>query len=279
MVKDPAMGHVDDGDGEARSQPSVDFPGAQAANRVLQVLKAVARSPTPISVSETARRTSLNRTTAWRMLQVLEAHGFVDREESNGRYQLGASTLLLFPAGQEDDALIRRSLPYLSRLADETGETVNLSVPRSGHAIAIHQIDPPGTLAVDWVGRAFPPHLTSDGKIYLASLPDSDLEPYVESAVRRRYDLTQPVDLDHLREELTEVRTSGVAFTLGDLDPGLYGASAGVWDDAGRLIAIVSVTGPSHRVDRTRLEEMRPALFQAADDIRSALSPSPQPQS
>src|ERR687889_268164 len=76
-----------------------------------------------------ADRCGLNRSTAWRILATLEHHGLVERDPQGNRYRVGFAVLrLAATAGHEP--LVRLAHPLLRRLADATGETVNLAVAR-----------------------------------------------------------------------------------------------------------------------------------------------------
>jgi DNA-binding IclR family transcriptional regulator len=158
----------------------------------------------------------------------------------------------------------------LEKLANRTEETVNLSVPRQGAAVAIFQIDPPNALSVDWVGRVLPPHTTSDGKIYLAWLPDDEVNAFLAVKLER-YTPTTITAARKLRTHLKEVRHYGVAYTLGELDLGMNGVSSAVLDTGGSLLAMVSVSGSSHRLTTKRLNEILSLLNETVADIRYAL--------
>lgn len=244
--------------------------GVQAIERALQILVTVATSTVPLSAAEVAERCQLNRTTAWRILLTLKRYGFVDRDDRSPRYQLGVDALLLFPTGRDDEALLRRSLPALQRLAELTKETVNLSVPRAGAAVAIHQIDPPRALVVDWVSRVLPPHATSDGKLYLAWLDDDELEALLANPIER-YSPSTITNANTLRSQIEEIRRTGIAYTLGELDMGMNGVSGPILDSGGSLLAIISVSGPAHRLGIEELKRISPLVCESAAEIRQSL--------
>src|ERR1700704_3724482 len=81
--------------------------GVQSVDRALRLLKAVAASEAPSSAQELAQRCGVNRSTAWRLLSTLEAHGLVEREALSGRYVVGYASFQLATA-EDHDALARR---------------------------------------------------------------------------------------------------------------------------------------------------------------------------
>src|SRR5439155_10446929 len=98
----------------------------QAVDRAAALLKAVADSRQPLTVSELAAATGLNRSTAWRLLATLDQHGLVERDPVTQRYSVGYAIVQLAAAG-DYDALVRRARPVLARVAADTGETANLA--------------------------------------------------------------------------------------------------------------------------------------------------------
>src|SRR3954451_24070358 len=99
----------------------------QSIDRAVELLEAIAGAPEPETAPALADACGLNRSTAWRILATLEHHGLVERDPDTSRYRLGGGVLRLAAAGRQEP-LVRLAHPILRRLADATGETVNLAV-------------------------------------------------------------------------------------------------------------------------------------------------------
>ena len=135
----------------------------QSVDRAAALLKAIADSPRPPTVLELAECAGLNRTTAWRLLATLDAHGLIERDPSSQRYSLGYA-IFRIAAAAEHDPLVRRARPVLEQLALETGEAVNLALARRFNLVYVDQVDPPQIMAPNWYGRPVPLHATSRGR-------------------------------------------------------------------------------------------------------------------
>src|SRR5919199_731179 len=97
----------------------------------------------------------------------LERHGLVRRE--GGRLRPGPAALRFARAEVARAELVEHAAPSLRRLADESGETVNLMVPTPGGTEAIAQEDGRHLLgATSWIGRDVPDHASGAGKVFLA---------------------------------------------------------------------------------------------------------------
>jgi DNA-binding IclR family transcriptional regulator len=241
----------------------------QSVDRAAALLKAIADSPHPPTVIELAGACGLNRSTTWRLLATLDAHGLIERDDVSQRYSLGYAFLRL-AAGADIDPLVRRARPVLERLAHDTEEATNLAVAKRFSLVYVDQVDPPQIMAPNWFGRTVPLHATSTGKAYLAFLPPDERDATLPAQLVR-YTPTTVTDRQRLDAELEQVRHDGFATSAGELEASLFGVSAPVLSEQGRPVAIVSVWGTEHRLPRERLPEVGPLVLDAAGEIKGLL--------
>jgi DNA-binding IclR family transcriptional regulator len=255
------------------AEPSPVNHRIQSIDRAVALLEAVAGSPEPETAPALADRCGLNRSTAWRILATLEHHGLVERDPHGNRYRLGFAVLKLAAAAGHEP-LVRLAQPLLRRLADDTGETVNLAVARRLELVYADQLQARQVMAPDWLGHPVPLHATSTGKAFLAALPAGELEAILRAPLERFTDttITQP---RALRAELDAVRERGYAASHGELEPALWGVSAAARDAAGRPAAIVSVWGADARV-RDRIGALGTRAAAAANELSALLAGADQ---
>jgi DNA-binding IclR family transcriptional regulator len=243
--------------------------GVQSVDRALRLLKAVAASGAPSSAQELAQRCGVNRSTAWRLLSTLEAHGLVERDAATGRYVVGFASFQLATA-EDHDALARRLRPLLDRTAEATGEIVTLAIAKRFGLVYVDQADPPGPPTPDWSGRQIALHATSPGKVFLAWLPADELAAVLPGDLERFTPHTV-CDRDALAEDLERVRRDGYATCLGEYDYS-NGVAAAVFDGNQRPVAVVNIWGPSVRVTPARLPVLGRAALRAAHEMALLLA-------
>ncbi len=250
-------------------EPSSVNSRIQSIDRAADLLEAIAAATEPETAPGLADACGLNRSTAWRILATLEHHGLVDRDPDSNRYRLGFAVLkLAAAAGQEP--LVRLAHPVLRRLADTTGETVNLAVARRLELVYADQVQARQVMAPNWLGHPVPLHATSTGKAFLAALPHAELDAIVRAGLERFTDTTITA-ARALRAALDDVRERGYAVSRGELEPTLWGVSAVARDASGRPIAVVSVWGADARV-RDRLDALGAEAARAAGELERLLS-------
>ena len=130
---------------------------------------AVAESDEPISVRELVERTDLPKSTVSRLVAALERNALVQRESARGPLRPGPVLMRLARRSVPDRDLVELCDPVLPRLAEASGETINLAVPTPLGVEHLSQIDSRHFLgSTNWIGRRVPNHCTAVGKVFLA---------------------------------------------------------------------------------------------------------------
>jgi DNA-binding IclR family transcriptional regulator len=237
----------------------------QSVQKAAAILRAAALRPDGETASGLARTAGLSHATSLRLIHTLENEGLLMRRPGDGRYLIGLDLLRLATEAEPAELLRAASRKPLKRVADETRETVTLSVLRGREALdVVLQVDTPHMIqAVDWIGRRYPLHASSSGKIVLAALDPARLRRILSRALERHTPatITDPGDL---QRELERVRRQGYSVIVDELEEGLASVSVPILGAGRRLLGTVNVTGPSFRFDparrRAALEHMRLAV-------------------
>lgn len=223
--------------------------GSQSIDRAALLLSLVVRAADPISFTELVDRTGLARSTVSRLLQALERNGMLERNH-DGRFLGGALFTHYAHRFDRVESLATAAQPMLERIAEETGESVTLGVPRGDTVVHVAQTDSSYILGTsNWVGVDLPPHCSALGKVLYAfgalRLPKDPLEQRTPNTVP---------DVAALEGELTEVRERGYSLTRSELEEGLDALAAPVSDGHGRVLAAIGVSGPAFRLEESHRE-------------------------
>jgi DNA-binding IclR family transcriptional regulator len=244
----------------------------QSVQRAVSLLRAAATEPEGASASELARRAALPWATGARLIRTLEHEGFLQRLPDGGGYVLGLELVRLAGGAEEARVLTAIAIRPLQALVEEVGETVTLTVVLPGGQLdVVAQVDPPRLIRpATYIGRWYPEHASSVGKLFLAGIDEGDLETMVQQPLARFASRTI-LELDELRDALRAIRADGVSVAVDELEEGLTSVSVGV-HLAGRLLAMVSVSGPTPRLDDDRRRQVVPHLRAAAAQIERELA-------
>ncbi len=241
----------------------------QSVDRALEILEYLAAHG-EAGVTDLAAHLGVHKSTAFRLVGALEGRGLVEQPGDRTKYRLGMGLLRLagaVPVPRDVTAVGRR---VCEDLAEEFGETVNLAVADAGAVVNIDQVRGGSSIiSHNWIGERTPLHATSSGKVLMAF----DQELFL-AATRRpltRYTPATLVRPRDLADELAEVRRVGVAFTAEELEQGLSAAAAPVRRQDGTVVAAISVSGPSFRLDQQRLADLGKAVSSGAEEVSRRL--------
>ena len=223
-----------------------DPTGTQAIDRAAQLLVRVVESARPPSIGELAERAGLPKSTTSRLVSALERQGLVQRLGERGRLTAGP-VLLRYANRDASTTLVELAAPSLRRLADASGETINLAVPGVDGVEHLAQEDTTHFVGVtDWVGRKVPFEHAANGKCFLA------------------YSTPAPRELAH-------VRARGFASSIDELEVGLTALAAPVFGPQGEALAALSISGPSARLTPDRIAKLAPLLIEEANALAQRL--------
>ncbi len=242
----------------------------QSVDRALTVLEILAKRGVA-GVTEIAGELGVHKSTASRLVSVLESRGMVEQLSDRGKYRLGFGIVRLAGALTVQRDLAHESRKACEDLAADVGETVNVAILDGGRVINISEVRGTASIALhNWVGQSTPPHATSSGKVLLAFLPGADLRALL-GAELPRYTAHTLTDLAALAAELDRVRRRGWASTAEEYEVGLNALAAPVRDHEDRVVAAVSVSGPSYRLTPDAFAGVAGRLVAAAGEISRRL--------
>lgn len=246
----------------------------QSLDRALDILETLAAAGGEIGLSELSDRVGLHVSTVHRLLSVLVSRGYARQAAPSGRYALGSHLLKLASSavgtGQFD--LRHEARPILQELGDSTGETTNLIVLIDQQVVYVDQIASRHTVRMfTQIGTRAPIYCTGSGKALLAFRGAAEIEAYLSQECFERHTPTTITSAAALRDELRCVRERGYAYDNGEMESDVHCVAAPVFDHTSTAVASISVSGPAMRFDRTRMEQVTPALLRATADLSARL--------
>lgn len=244
---------------------------SQSLTRALQILIELGEGER--SLDQLATTLAVHKTTAMRLLHTLEAERFVRRDDRH-RYQLGSRLFALGSAALEQHAIRDTAMPFLTRLAAETGgQAVHLATYESGSAIYVAKVE--STHSVRMYSRIGLPaalHCTAVGKVLVAALPPGEREAVVSGIDFRRFTDRTITDAEEYSRVLTRTREQGWAEDAAEHETFINCVGAPVRDETGRVIAAVSVSVPDVILPRDGVRALVPQLLAATEAISTAWS-------
>ncbi|MFJ6742685.1 IclR family transcriptional regulator [Streptomyces sp. NPDC091279] len=272
------MEHTQPPDGSTdlggKSRTGADSGRLVGSDRVLAVLKELARYPDGAGLEELTRVIGSPKPTVHRALGALRRARLADRDE-HGRYVLGDEFLRMAFAHHEARPEHVRLHPILETLAVRFGETAHYAVLDGREIVYRAKVDPPtGAFRLSsTVGGRNPAHATGVGKLLLAYALGSveEVREWIGATELERRTARTRCDAAALYADLRAARARGYAFDDQENETGVNCLALPVY--------ATSPTVPSGAVSVSALacRTSLSALTDALDEIRTLLGPLGEP--
>ncbi|RKX79112.1 MAG: hypothetical protein DRP87_04185, partial [Spirochaetes bacterium] len=202
-----------------------------------------------------------------RLLATLEELGFVELIEDRG-YRL---TYKMFKLGNkviEHSKLEEVAHPFLGPLAEKAGEDVCLTVLYEKSIIIVERIKSANLLTLDHdVAHTYPLHCSASGKLFLSSFDDESLWRLLEDLDLEKRTERTITDKNALFQEIFKIRKLGYSLDLREYSEDIHTIAAPIYDYTRRIVATISISGPSQRLTEAKMQTLVNPLLQTAEEI------------
>jgi len=259
--------------GEERSTDG-DSSRLVGSDRVLAVLKELARYPGGVGLEELTRVIGSPKPTVHRALGALRRAGLAD-QDVRGHYVLGDEFLRMAFAHHEARPEHVRLRPVLEALARRFGETAHYAVLDGREVVYRAKVDPPtgAVRLTSAVGGRNPAHTTAVGKLLLTRQLSSltAVEAWIgDSPLERRTPRTH-CSVAGLHRELEATRARGYGVDDQENESGVTCFALPVYATSPAIPSgAVSVSALAYRTPLA-------TLVDALDEIRTLLGPLGEP--
>ena len=243
-------------------------PTVQVIERMFTLMDVLATREDAISLKEISEKTGLHPSTAHRILNDLASGRYVDRPQP-GTYRLGMRLLELGNLVKARLNVRDAAIAPMRELHRLIQQPVNLSMRQGDEIVYIERAysERSGMQVVRAIGGRAPLHLTSVGKLFLAADDPQRVRAYATRTGLAGHTKNSITQLPVLERELSKVRQYATAHDDEELELGVHCMAAGIHDDQGKLVAGLSISAPTGRLDK----EWLPKLQAVASEISRML--------
>ena len=245
-----------------------DRNGVQVIARAADILRALEGSD-GLSLGQLAGKVGLPKSTVQRIIAALDSENFVVSASPGGRLRLGPALVRI--AHSIRFPIAETARPYLRKLSERTGETVDLALLDGDKAVFVDQI--PGSQrlrAVSAIGVSFPLHCTANGKAMLAAMDAGELNR-IKKSIRLSASTENSIrSWARLEKELLGVRETGIAYDREEHSMGISAVGTAIIGFEGEIAAI-TVPTPTVRFAEKE-SELASALQSCRDEIEGILA-------
>lgn len=255
-----------------KSRPTVEKYMVPVVRSTFRILEELSGAGT-LGLNEITQRTKISKSTVFRVLATLHSLGYVIRD-GNRDYCVSPSLADLAGDQSRTELLRRAALPWMVRLRNESGETVNLGQMQFEKVVYLEVVPSEFALRLsERPGATVAPHASALGKAILAFSPPEAVDGLVRAQQLPMYTRNTIRDGVAFQEELRRVRERGFAFDKGEISALATCVGAPILGENGQAVAAMSISGPTSRFNPRRDAPIVASLLRAAREISHALRP------
>ena len=245
----------------------------QTLNNALDILEEFKGDKDELGVTELSKRLNLHKNKVFRLLATLGAKGYIEQNRATENYQLGMKNLELGQTFIKQLGLVRQAKPFLQKIVNKCNETAYIGIIRQKYAVYLDVEEAKQTVkVVNRIGWRLPIHCTAIGKAQIAYTSKEELEKLGILDHMERFTPNTIVDKGEFIKHIKEVPKQGYALENEEYNPGVKCVAAPVRDYTSRVVAGISVSGPSFRLtDELLREKIIPVVIEAGNNVSKRL--------
>lgn len=199
-----------------------------------------------IGIAAISEKLNLPKTTIFRIIKSLEEVNVVQQLE-NSKYSLGYHLSAYSKGTIQDNKLKLIAEPYMKKIVEVTGESVNLGVRYGDDVIIVNTINGEFYQLQTTLLPFSPLYCSGMGKLYLSQLNDEALKNYfVDLKARTVNTIT---DFKMFKEDQKRILETGVSVDNEEYEYGLTCYAVPIFNNSGGLICAISISGSTGRLN------------------------------
>ncbi len=250
------------------------FKKNQSVEKVLDIIEIMAKHGEPIRLNDLSEKLGMAAATVYRFLNTLLNKEYVRKDEESSKYYLTLKLKYMTDLIHEQFNISKIVYPYLKSLAGKTGETSSLVIMENNMAVYLDKCEGSDKMVKSFqrIGYRAPLYCTGVGKVFLSELPNHEVERILdEEGPLEKLTENTITDINELKKELERIGEQGYSYDNEECEIGARCIAAPIRDFSCKVVAAISVSGPSIRMTEDTLESIKKELLGASFEISKIL--------
>lgn len=218
-----------------------------------------------LGVGEIAAQTDLPKTTVHRILKTLHNRGIVIQDQEE-RYTLGYGMYKYAQGINRHQLIVNIARKPMAKFAEKTGETLNLGVLVGDEVVIIHSEEGEFYSLQPTLSASSDLNCSGMGKVFLSSFTDDNLNTYFNQDFKHRT-INTITTLSQFKKEQDQILEQSIAHDNEEYEYGLSCIATSIKDKESKIVAALSVSGPTSRLQYKNVDILTRELLKTAEEI------------
>jgi Transcriptional regulator len=211
------------------------------------------------------------KSTTLKILTTLTEQNVVWRNEESKKYYFGSELIGYGQRAMADFDISRIALPYLTKLRDETAETVHLGIEQNNKVIYLQKLESPQSVNLkSRIGGKLNLYSSAMGKALLADKSSDDLDTYLSEITLNPITKYTITSISKLYDEIKMTRKRGYSIDDKENQEEVICVGATLKKN-NRIFGAFSVSTPEYRIDDDKLKKIIDSVLETKKEIENDL--------
>lgn len=225
-----------------------------------------------VSISELSKELELGKSTVHRIIETMEAKGYIHQDNDTKKYHLSWKLFELGNSIPRRRNLFTMDTTLLQALCDKFQETVNMGVRVDDSVVTIHKINPTSSLIANLqIGTREALHATAMGKALMSQMTREEIVKLLGTGPYEQFTSKTIKDVDQLTENINIIRGRGYSLDDEEYSAGLTCISVPLKNYRNEIVAAISISGATIRMTEDKLNEIQKELKHVAERLSAYL--------
>jgi len=225
-----------------------------------------------VSISELSKELDLGKSTVHRIIETMEAKGYIHQDNDTKKYHLSWKLFELGNSIPRRRNLFTMDTTLLQALCDKFQETVNMGVRVDDSVVTIHKINPTSSLIANLqIGTREALHATAMGKALMSQMTREEIVKLLGTGPYEQFTSKTIKDVDQLTENVNIIRGRGYSLDDEEYSAGLTCISVPLKNYRNEIVAAISISGATIRMTEDKLNEIQKELKHVAERLSAYL--------
>ena len=221
-----------------------------------------------MGITEITEKTGLSKTTVFRLIKSLETVHAI-KQKADQKYILDYQIAKYAQNAGKSDQLSNLAEPFMKKIREQTGESVNLGVEYEDEVLIINTIEGEFYQLQTTLLPVSPLYCSGMGKLFLSEWSDEDLEEYFKTVKARTVNTL--TDVTKFKREQQQIKQEKIAVDNEEYEYGLSCYAVPIYNQNQKLICSLSVSGPTSRLKNKGIDKLIAVLKEQAEFFRQVI--------
>ena len=241
---------------------------ARSTSRALDILEVIGASKRGLKHGEIAQALEIPKSTLTKIITELLDKEYLELDQVSKTYTIGPQLIVLANSYVGNLDIVKAAQPIIYDAMTQTGESASLFIKKGSRGLVVcKENSPQVVMAMLSIGESVPLYATAGGKAILAFLSDKEIDSYLDSVKLTPLTPTTITDTGNLRNELMEIRKSGLAHCDGEQFEDLVAIAAPIFGLYNKVIASISMPFPKSRFNSQKKKLIETTLRDSSAKI------------